>query len=165
MTPTRPTRRRVLSAAGLGLATGLAGCTASTSNDPDPDEPDASGGFPVEGDFELPTDPDDEHFVDLTGQPEVEIETIQRDEQPRFVFDPPFVTVDAGSTVRWVNRDGVFHTVTFTETLDQRRASGEFDDRFASDGETIEWEPAEPGDYPYYCSPHVGFMYGVIRVV
>ena len=122
-------------------------------------------GFPIEGDFELPTDPDEGDFVDATGEDVVEVETIQREEDPQFVFDPPFVRVDEGTTIRWVNADGVFHTITSTDSLDGRSPSGTFDATISAEGDEFEWEAEESGIHHYYCSPHVGFMYGSIEVV
>ena len=122
--------------------------------------------LPLTEEGSLPVDPADEEFVDLTGESAIEIETIQRDSDPQFVFDPPFVRVDEGTTIRWVNADGVFHTVTSTPSLSSRSGGGDvFDESFSSNGETIEWEAREAGRQDYYCSPHAGFMYGSIEIV
>lgn len=109
---------------------------------------------------------DDAAFVDATGEDVVTIETREgTDDEPSFVFDPAFVTVDAGTTIEWVNTDGVFHTVTSTDDLDNRSGGGEeFDATISSEGDTFEWDAEEPGRQPYYCSPHAGFMYGAIDV-
>ena len=122
-------------------------------------------GFVIEGEFELPTDPSAEDFADRTGQDVVEVVTIQRDEDPQFVFDPPFVRVDQGTTVRWENTDGVFHTVTSTESLERRSNSERFNSTISSEGDTFEWVAEETGVQHYYCSPHAGFMYGSIEIV
>ena len=110
----------------------------------------------------------DEEFVDMTGEDSIEIETREGDEdedEPNFVFDPAFVRIDEGTTVEWVNTDGVFHTVTSTDSIDQRSGGGdEFDATIASEGDTFEWEAAETGTQPYYCSPHAGFMYGALEI-
>lgn len=148
-------------AAGIG-GLGVAGCLGD--DDPDETPADVDGGIAIEGDFELPTEPGDEDFVDWTGEGTVEIETIEREHQPQFVFDPPFVRVDEGTTVRWINADGVFHTVTSTDSLEGRSASGVFDATIASEGDTFEWVAEETGRQHYYCSPHAGFMYGALAV-
>ncbi|EMA35433.1 cupredoxin domain-containing protein [Halobiforma nitratireducens] len=108
----------------------------------------------------------DEEFADLTGEDHVEIETREgQGDEPDFVFDPAFATVDEGTTVEWVNTDGVFHTVTSTADLEQRSGGGEtFDTTISSEGDTFEWEADEPGRQPYYCSPHAGFMYGALEI-
>lgn len=153
----RTSRRRVLAAAGSLAAVAVAGCTGG----------DAEGGegFDTEGAFELPTDPDDDDFADRTGQDLVEVRTVQREEDPQFLFDPPFVRVDEGATVRWENTDGVFHTVTATGSLESRSEDDEFNSTIASEGDRFEWETEETGRQDYYCSPHAGFMYGSVDVV
>ncbi len=108
----------------------------------------------------------DEEFVDRTGEETVEIETREgTGDEPAFVFDPAFVRVDEGSVVEWVNTDGVFHTVTSSDSIDDRSGGEEFDETIASEGETFEWEATEAGVQPYYCSPHAGFMYGALEIV
>lgn len=181
----RLNRRQLLTATAGVTVAALAGClgddgddetgtddgtdTASSSGDDTngEDEQEAGGeGFVIEGDFELPTDPDPGDFRDMTGTDEVEIETVwRRDNDPEFVFDPPFARVDEGTTVRWRNTDGVFHTVTSTESLENRSQSGTFDETIASDGDTFEWQAESTGTQYYYCTPHAGFMYGAIEVV
>ncbi|MDQ2051258.1 plastocyanin/azurin family copper-binding protein [Natronolimnohabitans sp. A-GB9] len=98
----------------------------------------------------------------------VEIETREGNadaDEPNFVFDPAFVRVDAGTTIEWVNTDGVFHTVTSTDEVDDRSGGGDvFDATLASAGATFEWDADDPGTQPYYCSPHAGFMYGVVEI-
>lgn len=180
------TRRRVLAATVSLSAVSLAGCLGNgddETNDGSGEDGDtqgedgdtqgedagtdaSDGGFTVEGDGELPTDPAPEDFVDMTGHDEVEVVTVWReDHSPEFVFDPPFVRVDAGATVRWVNDDGVFHTVTSTDSLENRSQSGLFNETIASDGDTFEWETDDTGVQHYYCTPHAAFMYGSVEVV
>lgn len=176
----RLTRRQALLAAGSGSAAVLAGCSGGGGGNEDDesamsDDGDDDGGsmtdgsadgFEIEGDFDLPTDPDHDDFADRTGQEVVEIETMRRpDADPEFVFTPPFVRVDAGTTIRWRNGGGVFHTVTATESLEDRSTSGKFNETIASEGDTFEWEAAEPGVQNYYCTPHAGFMFGAIEIV
>ncbi|MXV61979.1 halocyanin [Natronorubrum sp. JWXQ-INN-674] len=110
----------------------------------------------------------DEEFVDMTGEDGVEIETRagDGDDEPNFVFDPAFVTVDEGTTIEWVNTDGVFHTVTSTESIDDRSGGGDvFDATIGSEGDIFEWTAEGAGTQPYYCSPHAGFMYGALEIV
>ena len=63
-----------------------------------------------------------------------------------FSFDPPTLTIPAGTTVTWVNRDDVPHTVTAN---DKRFASAALD----SD-ERFSHQFTAPGTYPYYCAVH-----------
>lgn len=69
-------------------------------------------------------------------------------------FDPENLTIDAGTTVTWVNNSTVVHTVThdgglFNETL--------------SVGEEFEFTFNERGVYNYVCTLHPG-MSGTITV-
>jgi plastocyanin len=81
------------------------------------------------------------------------------------VFRPADVTVRVGGTVRWVNDDATFHTVTSSDRFDVRRPNGLFDAVLDEPGETFEQTFDEEGSYPYYCQPHSEFMAGTIRVV
>lgn len=132
--------------------------------DPPDDDPDDAEFTTVPD--PLPTDPDDDDFVDRTGNAEIEIITREgRENEPNFVFDPPFVRVDAGTTVRWVNQDGVFHTITSTDSLDSRSGGGDdFDATISSVGDEFEWTAADEGRQGYYCSPHAGFMFGALEI-
>ena len=190
-----PSRRRVLAGAASGSAVALvalAGCIGENgaddadggadADDADDgaDADDADGGADADdgNDGSDPGDADDgadageaengidEAFVDTTGEDVVTVETREgAEDEPNFVFDPAFVTVDAGTTIEWVNADGVFHTVTSTDDIDDRSGGGdEFDAAISSEGDTFEWEADEAGTQPYYCSPHAGFMYGAIEI-
>ena len=72
-----------------------------------------------------------------------------------FTFDPPRLTVKAGTTVTWYNEDDIPHTVAATgrqfrsKTLD---TDGKFSFTFTT-----------PGSYEYFCSLHP-HMTGVIVV-
>jgi len=104
--------------------------------------------------------------VDATGEDVVEIETRRGDsDEPDFVFDPWHVTVDEGATIQWINTDGVFHTVTSSDDVDDRRGGGEtFDATISSEGDTFEWAAEDAGTQAYYCSPHTAFMYAKLEI-
>jgi plastocyanin len=75
-------------------------------------------------------------------------------------FSPANVTIEAGTTVRWVNRRDVFHTVTPEGHSEWARASIS-----ASVGETFEHTFETPGEFAYFCEPHLSVgMLGEIRV-
>jgi plastocyanin len=63
-----------------------------------------------------------------------------------FSFQPGTVTVKAGTSVTWVNRDDVPHTVNEN---DKRFKSGTLD----TDG-TFTYKFTSPGTYGYFCSLH-----------
>jgi plastocyanin len=90
-------------------------------------------------------------------------------------FMPADLTVKAGTTVRWTNGEAISHTVTSgawgevnedTGLRGSQTADGMFDHALApqgSDGDTFEFTFDEPGEYQYYCVPHLG-MFGTITV-
>ena len=90
-------------------------------------------------------------------------------------FMPADLTVKAGTTVRWTNGEAISHTVTSgawgevnedTGLRGSQEADGMFDHALApkgSDGDTFEFTFDEPGEYQYYCEPHLG-MVGTITV-
>lgn len=81
-----------------------------------------------------------------------------------FAFRPAEVTVPVGSTVRWVNEDDVFHTVTSTNSLGTRRANGLFDHSLFARGQSFEYRFTQPGTYNFFCQPHSAFMFGTVKV-
>ncbi len=63
-----------------------------------------------------------------------------------FTFDPPQVTVKAGTTVVWTNDDDIPHTVT-SSTLAFKSAALDTDQKFSFTFTT-------PGAYKYFCALH-----------
>lgn len=63
-----------------------------------------------------------------------------------FAFDPASITVNAGSTVRWVNQDSVPHKLQFTDRSFSTQILG------ASQSESHKFD--QPGVYDYICSIH-----------
>lgn len=75
-------------------------------------------------------------------------------------FSPANVTIEPGTTVRWINRRDVFHTVTPEGHSEWDAASIS-----ANTGETFEHTFENPGEFDYYCAPHLALgMVGQIRV-
>jgi plastocyanin len=76
-------------------------------------------------------------------------------------FNPSRLTIQAGSTISWINRDPAFHTV--------HSDTGVFQSGLLSVGQLFSFTFDEPGTYPYYCDNHGGpggeGMSGVIIVV
>jgi len=72
-----------------------------------------------------------------------------------FTFNPPRLTVKAGTTVQWLNEDDIPHTVAASTKL-FRSKTLDTDDRFSFTFTT-------PGVYEYFCSLHP-HMTGVIVV-
>ena len=63
-----------------------------------------------------------------------------------FAFEPSTLTVKAGATVTWVNRDDEPHTATAT---DKR-----FNSKTLENGDRFSTEFKAPGTYKYYCALH-----------
>jgi plastocyanin len=63
-----------------------------------------------------------------------------------FSFSPQILTVPAGTTVIWTNRDDVPHTVV-SEDGKFRSHALDTDDKFS-------YTFTQPGTYSYYCSVH-----------
>jgi plastocyanin len=90
-------------------------------------------------------------------------------------FMPADITVTAGTTVSWANGEAISHTVTSgawgevnedTGLRGRQTADGMFDHALApkgQDGDTFEFTFDEPGEYQYYCQPHLS-MFGTITV-
>ena len=77
-----------------------------------------------------------------------------------FRFNPDTVTIKQGTTVTWVNEDGVAHTVVSGV---RNNKSGLFDSGNISSGGTFSYTFNEKGTFDYFCEPHSG-MDGTIVV-
>ncbi len=72
-----------------------------------------------------------------------------------FAFSPTPITVTAGSTVTWVNRDGVAHTVSADD--------GSWGSGNLAQGATYSHTFDKPGTYTYHCAIHP-YMHGTVVV-
>jgi plastocyanin len=63
-----------------------------------------------------------------------------------FSFGPTALTVPAGTTVTWTNRDDIPHTVVSTDGVFKSKAL-DTDDKFS-------FVFTKPGTYSYFCSIH-----------
>jgi amicyanin len=62
-----------------------------------------------------------------------------------FTFNPPQITVKAGTTVTWTNEDDIPHTIVSPPSVRSKPLDSE--DKFSSTFTT-------PGTYKYFCSLH-----------
>ena len=69
-------------------------------------------------------------------------------------FAPTVARVGVGEQVRWLNADGMGHTVT--------GAAGSFDGGDFGPGDQATWTFNEPGVYPYSCLLHPGMIGAVV---
>jgi plastocyanin len=63
-----------------------------------------------------------------------------------FSFGPGTLTVAAGTTVNWTNRDDIPHNVVSTD--------GVFKSKVMDTDEKFSYTFAKPGTFPYFCSIH-----------
>lgn len=73
----------------------------------------------------------------------------------QFAFNPQVIRVRTGTTVTWINRDNVPHTVAARD--------GSFRSGLLQPGQPWSFTFDKPGTYGYYCEPHP-FMQGQIIV-
>ncbi len=76
-------------------------------------------------------------------------------------FHPPKLTIKAGTTVSWINKDPQFRTI--------RSDAGLFQSNPLAIGQIFSYTFDQPGTYNYFCEPGGGLggegMSGVIMVV
>jgi plastocyanin len=63
-----------------------------------------------------------------------------------FSFGPAAIAVSVGTTVTWINRDDIPHTVVSTEKV--------FKSKVLDTDEKFSYTFTKPGEYPYFCSIH-----------
>jgi plastocyanin len=63
-----------------------------------------------------------------------------------FAFGPQTLTISAGTTVTWINRDDIPHTVVSSDGVFKSKVL-DTDDKFS-------YTFAKAGTYPYFCSIH-----------
>ena len=74
-------------------------------------------------------------------------------------FSPDDVTIEPGTTVRWINASSEFHTVTPDDHSEWSEAE------LSSQGDTFEHTFETEGVFDYFCAPHLAAgMTGTIRV-
>lgn len=94
---------------------------------------------------------------DTTQDPDAQSGLVEVQLTQDFAFSPSEVTIEPGTTVRWVNSYDIFHTVT---PQDPEQA-GVWEDQGMSQGDTLEHTFETSGQvYDYYCDPHVD-QYGM----
>jgi plastocyanin len=63
-----------------------------------------------------------------------------------FVFEPARLAIKAGTTVTWINRDDIPHTVAAKDRA--------FKSKVMDTDESFSFTFSTPGEYPYFCSLH-----------
>lgn len=76
-----------------------------------------------------------------------------------YAFTPSDLTIEPGTTVRWVNETSMFHTITPDGHSEWSEGS------VNTMGETFTYTFGTEGSFPYYCSPHQSLgMVGSVTV-
>ena len=75
-------------------------------------------------------------------------------------YTPPEITVNAGKTITWINKDRAFHTVTsgYYDKFD-----GMFDSNHIDPGQTFSYKFDKLGNFHYFCNLHP-WMEGTVIV-
>jgi amicyanin len=81
--------------------------------------------------------------VSASAQPKPDTLEVKID---NFSFGPPELTVMAGTTVTWTNRDDIPHTVVSTEKV--------FKSKVLDTDEKFSFTFSTPGTFAYFCSIH-----------
>jgi plastocyanin len=72
-----------------------------------------------------------------------------------FAFTPQTLTVKAGTTVTWTNKDSVQHNiVSATSMATTAKATSMFNSGLLGQGQTFSFTFSKPGTYYYECSIH-----------
>jgi plastocyanin len=61
-------------------------------------------------------------------------------------FDPATITIKAGATIKWTNKDAVAHTASSDSSV--------FESGSIASGASFSYVFSTPGTYPYHCTPH-----------
>ena len=72
-----------------------------------------------------------------------------------FTFTPPTLTVKAGTTVTWTNRDDIPHTVASSNNAFKKSGALDTDDSYSFTFTT-------PGTYHYFCYIHPRMMGSIV---
>lgn len=88
-----------------------------------------------------------------------ELEVLEIEATAGLSFSPAVATVPPGTVVRWINTSTVLHTVTPDEHSEWSEGV------ISSQGDIFEAAVNNPGEFDYFCVPHLGDgMVGEIRV-
>ena len=75
-------------------------------------------------------------------------------------FEFEKIEITSGTTVRWINDDDKFHTVTEGNPP----ISGEWESPFIGTGDQFEYQFKKAGSFAYWCRVHP-FMTGTVTVI
>jgi len=101
-----------------------------------------------------------------SGDDEPVVIQIGSDPPGQLIYNPAAVTIPSGTTVVWTNVDGIPHDVVFDGVPDGADKDALSHTKlFDTIGENVTSTFTVPGEYTYYCSPHLyAGMLGTITV-
>merc|ERR1739848_489094 len=95
--------------------------------------------------------------IDAPLSPNTTVVNVGSDPPGSLIFDPETVTIKSGDTVSWVNVDGIPHDVVFKTVPEGADAEAlSHKQLWSTIGESANSTFTVPGEYDYYCSPHLG---------
>ena len=71
-----------------------------------------------------------------------------------YAYSPSELTVSVGTTITWVNMDGIMHTVSFGGHENDHQAGAGVDSGPLYHMDAWSYTFEEPGTYEYHCDPH-----------
>lgn len=166
-------RRKLLKAGGTTMLIGLAGCVGpfrDTAGVPGTVEKSEDAGTGVDsggGDVDewLADVPNfDGEVADFSGEDQVDLQNgAVQDAAGQYVFDPPVIQIDPGTTVQWTWVGDTSHSVTHNAGEGEEQL---FNSEIQSgDGTTFKFTFEQAGVYDYFCIPHQALgQKGRIRV-
>jgi len=160
-------RRTLLRTSGIVVAGVMAGCTDGGGDETT--EPDGDGSAETDTTTTAESEPTaTTEPMETTAAPATESPTATPAgttvEMKNVSYDPMEVAVEPGTTVRWVNRDGVPHDVDSGQFNDGAADWG-LDSDTVSEGGVITYTFEAAGTYEYFCSVHgKDSMCGVVLV-
>ena len=100
----------------------------------------------------------------MTSGSENEVEIVPGSSSPSNgkSFEPASITVSAGTTVKWENKDTTLHTVT-SGSAEAGDSGKVFDSPYLAAGKEFEHKFDTAGTFDYYCTLHP-FMKGKVVV-
>lgn len=102
------------------------------------------------------TNPSSNTSTGTTGTPGANEVFIQN-----IAFSPQSITVTAGTTIKWTNKDNVAHTVS---SGTPGSPNGIFESGNLNNGGTFSFTFNTKGTFPYYCKLHQDTMTGTVVV-
>ncbi|MFP4174710.1 MAG: halocyanin domain-containing protein [Halobacteriales archaeon] len=163
-------RRKFVKFTGVAAAAGVTGCLGGGDNGEDEENGDDedngdNGGDNGDNGGSESTVGQDGNYTDMTGEDEVEVDVGAGEEG--YKFDPADVSIDPGTTVRWVwTGEGSQHNVIESDGEEPLSDPSFESELTAEEGFEFTHTFEESGTYDYVCDVHLAQdMIGSVEVV